>query len=425
MNYLLRNIILILQEIRKNIFKTLLSSFGIIFLIAFLVVSISVKNTVSDYLKKRIFGELKINQIKITPRSPESLLKFSASDITISDSQIKKIKNFEDLDNIEEVIRLNYPTMLKAGMLGMYLRSDMLISGVDKNFFRDTIKNWNEFRKKEYVPVVIPLFVMDVYNNFAASNGLPALSQKALNLLSIEMILGRSSFIRNGRKEFKYDAKIFGFTETITSAGLIVPSDFIKDFCKSNKGNLDLAGDCYSCVMLIASAREINKIQELTKKIKSMNLNVESQTDIAQKTEKVIFLLNVTFTLILGIILFLTVMAIFNSYLAVVYNRSYMFSIQRMLGASKLRIVFLFVLESGIIGAFYGLAGYFIGYYLLSYLSDNIPAWIPLLQGLNFTLKDHTYLPGAVLFSTSVSCFSALIPALFASNLNLFNAMKR
>ena len=425
MNYLLRNIILIFQEIRKNIFKTLLSSFGIIFLIAFLVLSISIKNTVSDYLKKRIFGELKINQIKIMPRSPESLLKFSASDITISDGQIKKIKSLEDLENVEEVIRLNYPTMLKAGMLGMYLRSDMLISGVNKNFFKDTIKNWNEFQKKEYIPVVIPLFVMDVYNNFAASNGLPALSQKALNLLSIEMILGRSSFIRNGRKEFKYDAKIFGFTETITTAGLIVPSDFIKDFCRSNKGNLDLAGDCYSCVMLIASAKEINKIPELTKKIKSMNLNVESQTDIAQKTEKVIFLLNVTFTLILGIILFLTIMAIFNSYLAVVYNRSYMFSIQRMLGSSKLRIVLIFVLESGIIGAFYGLAGYFVGYYLLSYLSDNISAWIPLLQGLDFTLKDHTYLPGAVLFSTSVSSFSALIPALFASNLNLFNAMKR
>jgi ABC-type lipoprotein release transport system permease subunit len=425
MHYIIRNIILIFQEIKKNIPRTLLSSFGIVFLIAFLVISISIKNSVSDYLKKRIFGELQINQIKITPQSQASILKFSASDIAINDAQIKNVKNIEGLENIEEVIRLNCPASLKAGMLGMYMKSDMLISGVNNTFFKDTKLKWKDFKQKEYIPVVIPLFVMDVYNNFAASNGLPALSPKALSMLSIEMLIGRSSFVRNGKKEFKYNAKIFGFTETITTAGIIVPSDFIKDFCKANSGDLQLVDRCYSTIMLIGNVKDINRIPDITKEIESMKLNVESQADIAQKTEKALFLLNITLTMILGIILILTIIAVFNSYLAVVYNRSYMFSIQRMLGASKLRIVLIFVFESGIIGALYGLVGYFIGYYLLDYLTNNITNWMPLIQGLNFKLGTHEYLPVAVAFSTLLSGLSALIPAIFASNLDLFKAVKR
>jgi putative ABC transport system permease protein len=266
---------------------------------------------------------------------------------------------------------------------------------------------------------------MDVYNNFAASNGLPALSPKALGMLSIEMIIGRSSFSRTGKKEFKYNAKIFGFTEAITTAGIIVPSDFIKDFCRINSGELQLDDKCYSTIMLIGSVKEINRIPAITKQIRAMKLNVESQADIADKTEKALFVLNITLNVILVITLILTIIAVFNSYLALVYNRSYMFSVQRMLGASKLRIVLIFVIESGIIGAIYGLAGYFIAYYLLIYVSNNISAWIPILQGLNFRLGSHQYLPAALAFSVFVSGFSALIPAVFASNLNLFKAVKR
>jgi ABC-type antimicrobial peptide transport system permease subunit len=301
----------------------------------------------------------------------------------------------------------------------------LLISGVNNTFFKDTKLKWKDFKQKENVPVVIPLFVMDIYNNFAASNGLPALGPKALNVMSLEMLIGRSSFVRNSKKEFKYNAMVFGFTETITTAGIIVPSDFIKDFCKANSGDLQLVDRCYSTIMVIGSVKDIKQIPDITKKIRALKLNVESQSEIAQKTEEALFLLNITLSVILGIILILTIIAVFNSYLAVVYNRSYMFSIQRMLGASKLRIVLIFVFESGIIGALYGLVGYFIGYYLLIYFTNNVSNWIPLIQGLNFKLGTHEYLPIAIIFSTFVSGLSALIPAIFASNLNLFKAVKR
>ena len=307
----------------------------------------------------------------------------------------------------------------------MYLKTDMLISGVDKSFFKDTNLKWKDFKKKEYVPVVIPLFLMDIYNNFAASNGMPALGPKALNALSLELTIGKSSFVRSSRKEFKYNAKVFGFTEAITTAGIIIPSDFIKNFCKADRSDLDLTDECYSTIMLIGNVKDISSIPVITKQITGMNLSAESHADIAQKTKKALFILNMTLSIILGIILILTVIAVFNSYLAVVYNRSYNFSIQRMLGASRLRIILIFVLEAGIIGALYGLAGYFTGFYFLAFLTDNISSWMPLAQGLNFNLKGHEYLPTVIAFSILLSCLSALIPAIFASGLNLFKAVKR
>ena len=125
MLYILRNIALISQEIIKDIPKILISSFGIIFLIASVIISISLKNTVSDYLRTRIFGELKINQIKIAPKGSTKILSLSSSGMTIDNKKVKKIKNIRGIEKIHEVIRLNCPVTLRAGMFGMYLKTDM------------------------------------------------------------------------------------------------------------------------------------------------------------------------------------------------------------------------------------------------------------------------------------------------------------
>ena len=254
---------------------------------------------------------------------------------------------------------------------------------------------------------------------------LPALGPKALNLLSIEMIIGSSSFVRNRDSDLKFKAKIFGFTETITTAGIIVPDDFIKEFCKKYSQNLHLTGNCYSCIMLIGEVDDISAIPSIANRIRSMGLNIESQADIAKKTDKALFLLNIILLGIVTVITFLTIIAIFNSYLSVVYNRSYILSIQRMLGASKIRIIFMFILESGLLGAVYGILGYFLGYYVLVYLTDNISVWIPFLQGLELKLEFFQYFYISVFSSSLLSVVSAFIPSLFAANLNLFKSVKR
>lgn len=422
--YLLRNSLLIIKETIRNIPRNLISSFGIIFLISFLVFSISLEKTVKDFLEKRIFGQLLINQIKIKPVDTTVMFQLSGKGNSIDDWKIKEINKIKEIKDVEKVIRLDFPTSFKAGLFGKYLRSDMLISGVDKTFFRNTYINWNNFEyKDDQVPVVIPMFAMDLYNNFAASNNLPRLGPDALKLFSMEMIIGQSSFRKSLLNQYKYSAKIFGFTQTLTTAGLIVPSDFIRNFAKTHKNEFQIQGSGYSCIMLVANVKEARQIPYVTKKIRRMNLDVESQSDIAEKTERAVYLINAVMTLIMAVILILTVIAIFNSYIAIVYHRSYRLTIQRFIGTSKLRIVMTFIIEAAIVGIILGIAGYFTGIYLIDIASSNLGK-IPMLSGIRLIVPGNMFFY-SIIFSTLISSVSALIPAIFAANLNLFKSMKK
>ncbi|MCU0821568.1 MAG: hypothetical protein MUC95_03730 [Spirochaetes bacterium] len=423
--YLYRNIISISREILKNIPRTMISSFGIVFLITFIVISVSLKKSITEFLETRIFGQLQINQIRISPVNITTMAEFSSDKNEISAEKVKKIKKMMDVENIQEVIRLNQPAYIKAGMFGRYLRSDMLISGVDRTFFKGSLKNWKDFTSGDVIPIVLPKFVMNLYNNFAAANVLPEISERALELLTIEITIGKSSFVKTRQEGTKYDARLFGLTPAITSGGLIVPSEFIKNYCLKNVEKKEERDKCYSCIMIIADVKNNNKIAEVTKTIKKLALDVESQADVAEKTGKAVKLVDVILGLIMIIILFLTIIAIFNSYLAITYHRSDKISIQRILGASKIRIVMIFIVEAAIVGAFYGAVGYYLGYYITGYISKFIDKWVPLLKGLNMKIADHSLLYLSLSISAAVSSISALIPGIFASNMNLFNASKK
>ena len=426
--YILRNVYLIFREIITNIPRSLISGFGIIFLISFLVLSISLRESVKDYLENRIFGRLSINQIKITPVNKTKYISFnllSGSKNEICRGKIKEISRIKGIDNIEKVIRLNFPASLRGGMFGRYMRTDIFISGVDRTFFRGSKTKWKDFVDGEPLPVVVPNFAMDLYNNFAAASGLPQLGEKALNRFSVELILGRSSFDRTRKNVFQYNARIFGLTSKVTSAGIIVPSDFIRKFCKARKDDPGLQKSPYSCIMIFAAVKRIKDLPSITNKIRGMGLMVESQMDIASKTDEAASFIDWILALVMIVILILTIIAIFNSYLAIIYNRGHNISIQRILGASKLRIVLMIIIEAGIMGSIYGLLGYLFGLILLDLLSDNVALWMPILKGFDLKLPMENVLGLSVIVSMLVSSISALIPALFAANLNLFSAIKR
>ena len=66
MRYILRNIVFESKDILRRIVRVFISSFGIVFLISFLTVFISLRSSVTDYIEKRIFGRLDINEIRVT-----------------------------------------------------------------------------------------------------------------------------------------------------------------------------------------------------------------------------------------------------------------------------------------------------------------------------------------------------------------------
>lgn len=84
-----------------------------------------------------------------------------------------------------------------------------------------------------------------------------------------------------------------------------------------------------------------------------------------------------------------------------------------------------FVFEAALIGAVYGIAGYYGGNYLISYAGEILSKWVPVLGAVSFQSRGTDVLLMCVGISSALSAASAFIPAIFASNMNLFKAVRR
>ena len=427
-SYLLRNIAVISRDIARRLPRVLLSSFGIVFLISFVILFISFRTSVRDYLEKRIFNRLDINELIVTPENRTTFIKlniFSQSFSEISTNEIRKIKRIEEIGSIQRVVRLNFPSSLIIGMFGRHMRTDILISGVERSFFRGTNISWKGFKAEDSIPVVVPYFALDLYNNFAAANSLPEVGEKALLGYKMEIVIGKSSFFRESGHKYTFMGKIFGFTSRLSTTGIIVPLEFIRKFCRRYRSEHNTGRKCVSCIMLVVRVKKSLALPGVVRSIERLGLNVESHKNIAEKTGRAIKFIDSIFMILIIILFILTVLAIFNSYLAIVYNRSYEISLQRMLGATKFRILSIFIIEASVIGIIYGIVGYYIGYYSITVLSKNVGNWIPLIRGLKITPDGNNLLLISVTISMLVSSLSALFPSIIAANLNLFRDVKR
>lgn len=84
-------------------------------------------------------------------------------------------------------------------------------------------------------------------------------------------------------------------------------------------------------IRLYAKVKDVKMLPQI-KKIKSMGLAVTSLDEIASKTNQAMSIID-GFSLLVGFfLLLLTVISIFNSYLIIIYNQSYSFSLQNIRG---------------------------------------------------------------------------------------------
>ena len=424
MLYLIKNLYYTIRDLLKRIPRVLATSFGILFLIAFLVIFISMRKSVKEYIEVRVLNTLNINEMIITPVAPVEFSgggMFQETKNFIHDWKVRSISKMAGVESVKRIIRLNHPAKIRAGMFGKEFKTYVPVSGVERNFLIGKDPHWKSFVAGKYIPILAPTMALDMYNNLAAAKGLPEMGEKSLKGFVFEMNIYDAD---NKEKVFDYKAKVFGFTPLLSTSGVIVPAEFIRSFCGKLKAETGSKRPCYSTTMLVVKVKETKQLPGVADRIKKLKLNVKSQKDIAEKTQKIITFIDAFFIFIMPIILLLTVVAIFNSYLSIVYHRTYEISLQRVLGASKFRIILSFLLEAGLVGFLYGLIGYIAGYFLVDYISRHIGQWFPMLKGLDMSIQIDRNFYLALLLSTGISALSALLPAIFASNMSLFNSTK-
>ncbi len=426
--YIYRNLKFTIKDLLKNTAKALISSFGILFLISFLVLYLSLRTSMKDYIGEKLFGKLAINEIVIYPKAgygKDVYSTIASKRNTIRPSIVKRIRRMKDFSRVYSLIRLNYESKILVELMGRSKKPHAPLYGIEPGFFAGKNRRWRQFRTKAVLPIIAPKLVIKLFNNYAAVRGMPQFTEKQLIGFPGELYIKTSDYYAEEEIKYKFPVKLHSLTSDLEFSGLLVPNDFIVKFARKHSRDSGKYKKGYSYVRLFARVKNIKDLPAITKKLQKMGLKVKSQSDISKKTNRALEIVDSVSLLIGSIILILTVIAIFNSYLIIVHNRSYGFSLKRVIGVSKIRIVFNFLIEAAVIGVIYGLIGFFVGSYLTTYLSLNLSKWIPVLKGLVLVPAGKALLIKAILLSVSVSCLSALIPALFASNMNLFKAVRK
>ncbi|MCL1912195.1 MAG: FtsX-like permease family protein [Leptospirales bacterium] len=420
--YIVTNFRFFFKDISRNILKALFSSFGIIFLIAFLVIYVSLRQSVSKYIGDTLFGSMDINEVIIHPKVGGGRDVIVSGENSIKPGIVTQIRGMKDFSSVYTLVKLNYVTRVEASVMGQTQNIRIPMYGIEQGFFMNKNPRWQSFVNKIPLPLVIPKYGMQFLNSYLSQEGLPQFTEAALagypGMLNISV-----EDSENNRERFSTPVTIHSLSDAIDFPGLVVPSAFLFNFAKAHRMDSGKPKEGITYTRMYAKVKDIKQLPEITDRLKKMGLRVESQSDISQKTKKAMDIIDAIFLFVGVVILTLTVISIFNSYLVIAYNSSYEISLKRVIGLSKLRVIFSFVLEAALIGVILGIIGYFLGQYLIGALSSQIAARLPVLKDLIITKPESSYLHYAVILSVVVSAMSALVPAIFASNKNLFKTM--
>ncbi len=442
MIHILRSIYYGIRSSLTNIFISLVSSFGILFIITFLILYMSFRTSVQQFIDDNFLGNLDINEIVITPANESDENVFTSSSgkgARISRDQVLAVREMEDFEKTYTLIMFDYKARLRIEMFGERTAPLLPFYAIEPDFFDGKVKNWKQFyyRPGAAVPVIAPKFTLMMLNNYLYFQGMPQLRINDLQNfpLTIKVETKRSVSIPNADRSVnedtdvhftEIDAQVFDFTAAIDRPGAIVPMDFMTYFA----GRAHYADGRwkrgYTYIMMYAKVKDNKKLPETVDKLEELGLQVQSQSDTAQKANQVLRIIDSFSLAIVGILLILTIISIFNANLNIVNQMSHKFSLTRILGVTKIRIVITFILESGAVGAIYGVLGYHAGNYLFEYAARYMKDLLPEIASISFQAShDPQILFLAVALSAGVSAVSSFIPAIIASNINLFKAVRR
>lgn len=428
MLYIFSNIALITRDSIRNILRTMIASFGIIILIAFIVMYIPFRESVKNYIESNIFGKLAINEIIVYPpnvRKNNIITPSSSITGEISAGKIRKISAFPEIGTVHKVARLDFKTKIHISLFGYTRYPYVPICGVNREYMKGKVPGWQNFRNTRPVPLVAPKLVLEMLNEFLVIKNIPVLEESSLKGFPMNILIFEPPTAERPEKELQIPSTLLGFADVFPFPTVLVPLDYITNFADAKRKELGLQKRGYKYIMAIVTVKDVKKLPEISRKIQNMGLVIESQQDVAAKTNNALEIIDRFSYLVIGILLFITVISIFNSYLNIVYIRSYNFSLKRIIGVSKLRIIIEFVIEAAIVGAILGAVGFFIGDRLLSYSSQKIGQWIPVLRSIRLTSGTEHLFAMSILFSIVISSLSAFLPAIFASNMNLFKASRK
>lgn len=178
----------------------------------------------------------------------------------------------------------------------------------------------------------------------------------------------------------------------------------------------------YNYLIIITSDYNLayNSIKNYINTIGSQNYSIITAENIRKNFEQILNAITIYSLILASISIIISAINILNTMWTAVLERYKEIGLLKALGMTDNQILFLFILEAGIIGLIGGIAGIIFGI-----IAGNIVTYIFAIQGLHFS----PYItPSLILFSLFFPFFigiiSGLIPAIKAAKINPVEALR-
>lgn len=411
---------LAIKNLIRNKKAILLSSIGIIFGISSFVFFVSLGNGIKSVVFGKIFSQLPVNIIEVTPKS-STLGIFSFGGISssnIEDSTADAISSIKGVKEIYKEVVLDIPIQARGEFYSRRIVTDLAATGIDNEIVKNDISKGYKFEYNENgpIPVIVSKHLLELYNaNLSQAMKLPRLTQEALIGFKFKLVVGKSYLggTKDASKIKEYECQLVGFSDKAILLGITIPIDYIKKFKMDFEGNSEIKK--YKKLYVIAE--DSQSIPFITNEISSMGLEID-------RTRKTIGGVISIATLFLGmlsiLIVALSAINISNTFALLIFERRRELGILRAIGATKSNIRYMIFLEASIAGFINGIMGVFIGNLFILFIDFFAKTKIP-----DFPYKPDTFFDTnilifllAVFFSIFFCALGALLPSIKASKID-------
>lgn len=341
-------------------------------------------------------------------------------------------RRLSDLSDIEHVSAV-YPrqTMTAIAQYGHYTGYVQMIALPEEYLQQMKIKKGvipsETGRKPE---LLLGQNAMDLF--FQESTGISYTeSSKKKDLIkeSLELQLGDAEQAESQRMS------ICGITDTM-SYDIYCNLDVMKKYMKQNRTDgviegqpLDANGNPYSEWIYdsaIVKAEDTAYVDRIVKKLQDMGYQVENNKELLDSMQRELKIVQLLLGGIGMIALIVAVIGIGNTMTTSVYDRITEIGILKVLGCDMDELLYLFLLESGILGGIGGLIGIVLSYGITQFGVNYIGVkLLAMPKGTKLAVIPPELAIGALFFSIVLGLFAGYFPARWASKLKPIDAFKR
>jgi cell division protein FtsX len=405
---ILQNALLMIKEIVSQKFISVIVFFAVIISVFCLSIFRIIGDNFNKYITTQFASAIPPNTIKVSPRPVASIgfLRLrQPPGSKLNNDELSRIVRMEGVKAIHPFMSVQIPMRAVVPIFGLRYNTDLVCIGAPYSIVRDDIKPeyrsaWLNWREGREVPVLIPNFLLETYNNsMAEANNLPKIRPETVMETRFEIHFGRSS-VRTIQGFIVEKGVLTGFTDGVNTLAVVVPLGTARHY----NGKFGSRGADEEYIYTLVEVDSHENLEPVSKRISDKGFIVETEKSVSKEIISLKQNVNTLINSLSAIIIFLAVVAIAFSTAIATLNRMEYYRVLRILGSSKIFISLTIILK----------------YALLGFIGTQISLWV--IESLSQTIAGSIEMAGFTLdisldksVASTILLYGTLIPVISTS----------